>query len=562
MAQIHTHYDNLKVARNAPPEVIRAAYKTLSQKFHPDRNPGNPEAARIMMIINSSYEVLSDPGRRKEHDQWVSQQELKAAQEATANSSSPKSTPRTAPTPASPPNNRGGGVVSHILKNWGLYGFAVLVILIWVTNKLSATLPESKPYQATPASVPPEYVQKPATWRDISESASYKNLSVKDKDAVRSDFFSRVIAPSLETGEIESVHADFMERTKPGIVDKVRDILPESWGGSKPTSDPSWIAPKAPDTVASGVPRAVDTTTQSTPMTWDQVRKSPGYDDLSSEGKEATRNAYFMEVIAPLFKTEDLADARNRFDQDTSPTLWNKTKEFAGDAVDTIGQAIGFGEKKPSVAPPSETPTVPSVIGTTTQSTPLTWEGINAKTKTEQADRDRLILPDKERAAPSKTPEQFGITASKKAQDVSASLPTTNTGLGAAPNGQPWPASAGYVKGYQRLHVDGLSTVTVDNSGNDADVFVKLVSLDSAKAYPVRQFYIPAFRKFTLNKVTAGSYDIRYRDLRNGGLSRSEAFHLKEMPTIDGTQFSNITMTLYKVQNGNMHTYKISEEEF
>jgi len=56
MTQVHTHYDNLKVARDAPPEVIRAAYKTLSQKFHPDRNSGNAEAARIMAILNTSYE--------------------------------------------------------------------------------------------------------------------------------------------------------------------------------------------------------------------------------------------------------------------------------------------------------------------------------------------------------------------------------------------------------------------------------------------------------------------------------------------------------------------------
>ena len=68
MPRVYTHYDNLKVARNAPPEVIRAAYKILSQKFHPDRNPGDREAARIMAIINASYEVLSDPERRREHD--------------------------------------------------------------------------------------------------------------------------------------------------------------------------------------------------------------------------------------------------------------------------------------------------------------------------------------------------------------------------------------------------------------------------------------------------------------------------------------------------------------
>lgn len=113
---------------------------------------------------------------------------------------------------------------------------------------------------------------------------------------------------------------------------------------------------------------------------------------------------------------------------------------------------------------------------------------------------------------------------------------------------------AGYVKGYQRLHADGLSTVTVDNSRNDSDVFVKLVSLDGAQAYPVRQFYIPASSSFTLKKVTAGNYDIHYRDLNNGGLSHSEPFKLEEIAAYNGTQFSNITMTWYKVQNGNMQT--------
>jgi DnaJ-class molecular chaperone len=71
MPRIHTHYDNLNVTRNAPPEVIRAAYKTLCQKFHPDRNPGNQDAAKIFLIIRSAYETLSDPVKRKEHDAWI-----------------------------------------------------------------------------------------------------------------------------------------------------------------------------------------------------------------------------------------------------------------------------------------------------------------------------------------------------------------------------------------------------------------------------------------------------------------------------------------------------------
>ena len=80
MKNIHTHYDNLKVSRSAPTEVIRAAYRVLAQKYHPDRNHGDSEAARIMMTINASYEVLSDLVKRREHDQWVAQQELMLAQ--------------------------------------------------------------------------------------------------------------------------------------------------------------------------------------------------------------------------------------------------------------------------------------------------------------------------------------------------------------------------------------------------------------------------------------------------------------------------------------------------
>lgn len=77
MSHIHTHYDNLKVARNAPPEVIRAAYKTLSQKFHPDRNPDKPNATRTFQLISHAYEVLSDPARRRAHDEWIAAEEAK-----------------------------------------------------------------------------------------------------------------------------------------------------------------------------------------------------------------------------------------------------------------------------------------------------------------------------------------------------------------------------------------------------------------------------------------------------------------------------------------------------
>jgi DnaJ-class molecular chaperone len=76
MANIRTHYDNLKVARNAPDSVIKAAYKALSQTYHPDKFQGsNEEAERIMKLINASYEVLIDSDKRAIHDDWIREQE-------------------------------------------------------------------------------------------------------------------------------------------------------------------------------------------------------------------------------------------------------------------------------------------------------------------------------------------------------------------------------------------------------------------------------------------------------------------------------------------------------
>lgn len=83
MKALHTHYDNLKVARNAPPEVIRAAYKTLCQQFHPDRHHGHPRATKTFQLINTAYDVLSDPVRRRQHDAWIAKIEARdCAQDA------------------------------------------------------------------------------------------------------------------------------------------------------------------------------------------------------------------------------------------------------------------------------------------------------------------------------------------------------------------------------------------------------------------------------------------------------------------------------------------------
>ena len=311
MPIVHSHYENLKVARDAPESVIRAAYRVLSQKYHPDRNPGDPDAERVMQMLNRAYDVLSDPEKRRDHDAWIRATE----QDSAGTVSSAKFQP--------PPSSKGQSftvneaalnpkpqkklrpskmafrVISHVFRNWLIYG--IIGIVTWV------------------------------------------------------------------------------------------NLYP---------SDP----PKGP---------------------------------------------------------------------------------------------------KPYVAEPFREPS------------PL----------------PRIVKP-------------------------SYARPPT------APNGQPWPVTANYVKGYQRAFTNGLSSVTIDNSQNDSDVFVKLVSLDGPEARPVRHFFIPGRSKFTVSTIRSGSYDLRHRDLESGRLTRSQAFDLTEAEVEGGRKYSVLTVTLYKVRDGNMQSFPLGEDEF
>lgn len=71
-------YDILEVSRTASPEVIRAAYKSLVQRFHPDKNPDNPDAEEMLKRINHAYDILSDPEERAAYDALLTLEEMPA----------------------------------------------------------------------------------------------------------------------------------------------------------------------------------------------------------------------------------------------------------------------------------------------------------------------------------------------------------------------------------------------------------------------------------------------------------------------------------------------------
>lgn len=72
------YYQILQVDPAAEPEVIRAAYKRLSIKYHPDTNPSAGSHQR-MQELNEAYQVLKDPARRAHYDLYLSGRPRSAA---------------------------------------------------------------------------------------------------------------------------------------------------------------------------------------------------------------------------------------------------------------------------------------------------------------------------------------------------------------------------------------------------------------------------------------------------------------------------------------------------
>jgi molecular chaperone DnaJ len=64
------YYQVLGVDKNASPDDIKRAYRRLAIKYHPDKNPGDKEAEEKFKECAEAYEVLSDPEKRKQYDQF------------------------------------------------------------------------------------------------------------------------------------------------------------------------------------------------------------------------------------------------------------------------------------------------------------------------------------------------------------------------------------------------------------------------------------------------------------------------------------------------------------
>ena len=310
MPKVHSHYENLKVARDASQDEIRAAYRSLTRKHHPDRNPDNADSQRVMSVINVAYGVLSDAAKRLDHDRWIKQAESPSARPA--------------------------------------------------------------PVRET-MHVPPERYRKRA--------------SAGESDAV--------------------------ERARRAGFDKsVRNMV-------------AHVARHRAAYAAGGVAGVC----ALAGAIWLSLSPEPGVPVVRARAAEAQ-------------------------------------------------QVPGYAR------------------------------------------------------APS------------------------------APNGEPWPTRSGYVDGYPQMNKGGLSDIKVDNAGSDADMFVKLVSIDGLAAFPVRTFYVAGRSHLLLEGLTPGTYELRYRNLVSGGLWRSPVLIVEEVATDRGRQHTSLVANLYASTDGSMKSYALLDTEF
>ncbi len=226
MKRIPSHYDNLKVAPDASDEVIRAAYRALSQKHHPDRNPDNPDAHRIMSILNQSYAVLSDPQQRRAHDAWIADQRRLAAEAAAGRQPVAVWQPQSAPPVLPPPKTR--SPASAWLQWLGMLVLVLAVVGAWYGWQ------HYRP-QAEPVAAAPDFVAAPGlapNGRPLPASKGYvpgyPQLRQQGHNVVRvdnSDLNSGVFAQlyELHQGKLTAIRSFYIPAGESFHVENIGD---------------------------------------------------------------------------------------------------------------------------------------------------------------------------------------------------------------------------------------------------------------------------------------------------------------------------------------------------
>lgn len=119
----------------------------------------------------------------------------------------------------------------------------------------------------------------------------------------------------------------------------------------------------------------------------------------------------------------------------------------------------------------------------------------------------------------------------------------------------------GYVKGSYKGAQGGLSTFTVDNRQGGADAIARLYLNGSKPA--VRSMYVRSGDTFKSESLSPGNYVLRYRFIGSEDTFEADRImSLKQIESETGTQYSNVTVTLFKQVGGNLNIKKVPTDQF
>ncbi|BDT69622.1 chaperone protein DnaJ [Comamonadaceae bacterium OS-1] len=223
------YYDILEVVPHASPEVIRAAYKSLMQRHHPDRHPAHSGAASRASAIAQAYAVLSDPGQRAAYDARLQQLRRPPL---------PADPPR--PQPAAP--RRPSAAPTTAPSNGYLWLLAAVILASGGLMKLlsgptpapppaALAVPQRPdiPARSDTTTVPAQPAEAPPpTLRRVALLAADLNVVLLSTDPGAESSRHRLSIPAVELviGSIESdKFTESLARQKEQVVQKLADKL-------------------------------------------------------------------------------------------------------------------------------------------------------------------------------------------------------------------------------------------------------------------------------------------------------------------------------------------------
>jgi len=113
-------YEILGVQIFAEQKDIKKAFKKLAVRYHPDKNPNNPEAEELFKQINQAYQILSDPTKKSLYDQTLMYGNIQPETASYQSYTPPYTATETVYKKEKP---------AHHLSNWQASIFALLIVI-------------------------------------------------------------------------------------------------------------------------------------------------------------------------------------------------------------------------------------------------------------------------------------------------------------------------------------------------------------------------------------------------------------------------------------------------